>query len=563
MPIQKLSTQLANQIAAGEVVERPASVVKELVENSLDAGASRIDIEIERGGHKRIRIRDNGSGIAKQELALALAPYATSKIETLTDLEAIGSLGFRGEALASISAVSRLTLTSKTNEQAEAWAANTQGREMAVSLSPAAHPQGTTLDVVDLFYNTPARRKFLRAEKTEFQHIEDIIKRIALSRPTVSFSLKHNGKLVKQYLAKSTASMENRIQQICGNSFIDKASHAQLEYEGVSVNAWVGGQELMRSSTDMQFSFVNGRAMRDKLILHAIRQAYETVLGAIEQPAYVLFIDLSPNDVDVNVHPAKHEVRFHDARRIHDLICRVVQEALQDTSQAESTTTAPVHHDYIRPIQSNGGATMPQPHSVGHSSTSRPRVMNEPKRSSGAAFANYQTLMSPTDVPAFQQLAELGLIQFNADGILWLSASALTSKWLTAAFSANSVAQPLLMPVSIQFDDDVSWCQCLRECNLTLEISAGKLMLREVPASLRNFAWVKLLPVIAALRPTSKTALVDTIVNAAEHDESLQQQIADGALAWFKTLPVDTQQQISDSVGITKEIGAFMHWINS
>ncbi len=260
MPIQVLPPQLANQIAAGEVVERPASVVKELVENSLDAGATRIDIDIERGGAKLIRIRDNGCGIKKDELALALARHATSKIASLDDLEAIISLGFRGEALASISSVSRLTLTSRTAEQQEAWQAYAEGRDMNVTVKPAAHPVGTTLEVLDLFYNTPARRKFLRTEKTEFNHIDEIIRRIALARFDVTINLSHNGKIVRQYRAVPEGGQkERRLGAICGTAFLE----------------------------------------------------------------------IDPHQVDVNVHPAKHEVRFHQSRLVHDFIYQGVLSVLQ------------------------------------------------------------------------------------------------------------------------------------------------------------------------------------------------------------------------------------------
>ena len=240
MPIQVLPPQLANQIAAGEVVERPASVVKELVENSLDAGATRIDIDIERGGAKLIRIRDNGSGIKKDELALALARHATSKIASLDDLEAIISLGFRGEALASISSVARLTLTSRTAEQQEAWQAYAEGRDQAVTVKPAAHPVGTTLEVLDLFYNTPARRKFLRTEKTEFNHIDEIIRRIALARFDVTINLSHNGKIVRQYRAVPEGGQkERRLGAICGTAFLEQALAIEWQHGDLTLRGWV------------------------------------------------------------------------------------------------------------------------------------------------------------------------------------------------------------------------------------------------------------------------------------------------------------------------------------
>ena len=331
MPIQVLPPQLANQIAAGEVVERPASVVKELVENSLDAGATRIDIDIERGGAKLIRIRDNGCGIKKDELALALARHATSKIASLDDLEAIVSLGFRGEALASISSVARLTLTSRTAEQPEAWQAYAEGRDQAVTVKPAAHPVGTTLEVLDLFYNTPARRKFMRTEKTEFNHIDEIIRRIALARFDVSFNLTHNGKAIRQYRAVAEgASKERRLGAICGVPFLEQALAIEWQHGDLALHGWVADPKNTTTAlAEIQYCYVNGRMMRDRLINHAIRQACEDKLGADQQPAFVLYLEIDPHQVDVNVHPAKHEVRFHQSRLVHDFIYQGVLSVLQ------------------------------------------------------------------------------------------------------------------------------------------------------------------------------------------------------------------------------------------
>ncbi|HGY4721093.1 TPA: DNA mismatch repair endonuclease MutL [Citrobacter amalonaticus] len=331
MPIQVLPPQLANQIAAGEVVERPASVVKELVENSLDAGATRIDIDIERGGAKLIRIRDNGCGIRKDELALALARHATSKIASLDDLEAIISLGFRGEALASISSVSRLTLTSRTAEQQEAWQAYAEGRDMEVTVKPAAHPVGTTLEVLDLFYNTPARRKFMRTEKTEFNHIDEIIRRIALARFDVTINLSHNGKMVRQYRAVAKEGpQERRLGAICGTPFLEHALAIEWQHGDLTLRGWVADPTHTTTAlAEIQYCYVNGRMMRDRLINHAIRQACEDKLGADQQPAFVLYLEIDPHQVDVNVHPAKHEVRFHQSRLVHDFIYQGVLSVLQ------------------------------------------------------------------------------------------------------------------------------------------------------------------------------------------------------------------------------------------
>lgn len=330
--IHILPPQLANQIAAGEVVERPASVVKELVENSLDAGANQIHIEIEKGGAQLIKIRDNGCGIAKQDLALALARHATSKIATLEDLECILSLGFRGEALASISSVSRLTLTSRPEGQTEAWQAYAQGREMTVEIQPASHPVGTTVSVANLFFNTPARRKFLRTDKTEFQHIDEVIRRIALAKPHVTFILSHNGKVVRQYrkvLDNSVEQQQKRVAAICGDAFIQQATHIDWQHGDLHLHGWIGMPTLARTQNDLCYSYVNGRMMRDKTINHAIRQAYGDSIAQGDYPAFVIFLDLDPSHVDVNVHPAKHEVRFHQGRLVHDFILQGVHQALQ------------------------------------------------------------------------------------------------------------------------------------------------------------------------------------------------------------------------------------------
>lgn len=329
MSIHVLSPQLANQIAAGEVVDRPSSVVKELLENSLDAGATHIEIDIERGGAKRIRILDNGSGITKEELTLALARHATSKITSLDDFESITSMGFRGEALASISSVSRLTLTSRTSTQNEAWQAYVEGLELTVILKPAAHPVGTTVDVQDLFYNTPVRRKFMRTEKTEFTHIDEVIRRIALSRFDVTFTLQHNGKTVRQYRAVSQQSQYlRRMSLLCGSMFVERALEVSWQHGDLALHGWIADLEV-RKLPEMHYSYVNRRTIRDKLINHAIRRAYQEQFVGEKQSAFVLFLDVNPHQVDVNIHPAKHEVRFHQARLVHDFVYQGVVSVLK------------------------------------------------------------------------------------------------------------------------------------------------------------------------------------------------------------------------------------------
>jgi DNA mismatch repair protein MutL len=324
--IQKLTPLLANQIAAGEVIERPASVVKELVENSLDAGATQIDIDIEQGGVRLIRVRDNGKGIHPEDLMLAISRHATSKIIGPDDLSQIMTLGFRGEALASISSVSRLTMTSAL-PNASAWQVNIEG-DILGELVPASHPQGTTVEVRDLFFNTPARRKFLRAEKTEFDHIDELIKRVALSSFQVGITLRHNQRIVRQYLPCLPDHPNERLSALCGAAFVDQCVHLDGEAAGMRLSGWIGLPTFSRSQSDLQYFYVNGRMVRDKLLLHAMKEAYQDVLYRDRYPAFVLFLEIASQQVDVNVHPTKHEVRFRESRLVHDFIFRSVHDAL-------------------------------------------------------------------------------------------------------------------------------------------------------------------------------------------------------------------------------------------
>ena len=339
MAIRILEPRLANQIAAGEVVERPASVVKEAIENSLDAGASRIEIDVEAGGARLLRIRDNGAGITEADLALSLARHATSKITSIEDLEAVASLGFRGEALASIASVARLVLTANTEaESARGHQALCEGREMTVNVRPAPHPRGTTLEARDLFYNTPARRKFLRTEKTEFGHILEVIKRQALSRPEVTFVLSHNGKQVSHYpAATSDSDQQRRVAAICGKEFAEHTVPVERSAGALRLWGWVAEPTFSRSQADLQYFFVNGRVIRDKLVSHAIRQAYRDVLFHGRHPAFVLFLELDPAGVDVNVHPTKHEVRFRESRAIHDFLFSTLSRALGDVRPGQAS----------------------------------------------------------------------------------------------------------------------------------------------------------------------------------------------------------------------------------
>jgi|TARA_B100000780_G_scaffold279049_1_gene255204 DNA mismatch repair protein MutL len=579
LPIKLLPPRLANQIAAGEVVERPASVVKELVENSLDAGATRIELDIEKGGHKRIKLRDNGIGIAKDELELALSRHATSKIATLDDLEQILSLGFRGEALASISSVSRLSLTSKPAGQEQAWQANCEGRDMAVSLQPAAHPDGTTIDVADIFYNTPARRKFLRTEKTEYQHIEDVIKRIALSRPDVAFVLRHNGKVTKRFTAVGEDQLASRVGQVCGQAFLQHAIHTRCEYDSITLEAWLGDASQMRSSNDCQYSFVNGRGMRDKLILHALRQAYESVLALPEQPAFVVYLTIDPKEVDVNVHPAKHEVRFQQSRLVHDFICKAICDALSSSAGAQDTMlqepSPQPSHDYIRPLVQRSDNDYNPPagtsHQVRSGGTGSPAGRGAPytpagSRVSGQYQQHYQQLMTPAPEQAddagsglrFVELAGARLYVQTSQCVL-LESQQLVKPWLVDKFNQASVAQPLLMPVAVSQTLTAQSAAFLTEQGFEISSAGGKSRLLKVPGGLRQLPWAGLFPALVEASPQEEEALHLALAQALQNQETKQLPL----WQWFDQLAVSAQADILEQYGLGVAQQKLIHWITT
>ncbi|MGB5832557.1 MAG: DNA mismatch repair endonuclease MutL [Thiohalocapsa sp.] len=402
MPIiRALPPQLINQIAAGEVVERPASVVKELVENSLDAGARRIDVGLERGGAKLIRIRDDGVGIDRDQLRLALSRHATSKIATLDDLEAVGTLGFRGEALPSIASVSRLALTSRTGNASHGWRMTADGSDQLDAPTPSAHPMGTTLEVLDLFYNVPARRKFLRTEKTEFRHVEQVLRRMALAHGEVALRLKHNGRTVMDLRRGERGFSAPRLQALLGDAFMDASLTLDQTAEGLRLCGWIAQPAFARSQGDLQFFYVNGRLVRDKLVAHAVRQSYRDVLHHSRYPAYVLFLELPPRQVDVNVHPAKQEVRFREGRQVHDFIFRAVHRRLaggvttQGSDDAQESAPASATNFSVSDASSQG-ADQPS-HPPAFSVAGRlPLPINE-ARGSYAAALEFQRPPRPGD----------------------------------------------------------------------------------------------------------------------------------------------------------------------
>ncbi|GFO72586.1 DNA mismatch repair protein MutL [Bathymodiolus japonicus methanotrophic gill symbiont] len=350
MRIHALPAQLVNQIAAGEVVERPASVVKELVENCFDAGASQISVEIEQGGARLIKIRDNGCGIDKDDLPLALSRHATSKIQSLQDLEQVATMGFRGEALPSISSVSRLSLISRVADAECAWRVQADGSEQALDPQPDPHPPGTTIEVCDLFYNTPARRKFLKTDKTEFSHIDTLFKRMALSRFDIAFELKHNQREIFNFkIAETQAEKEQRVAHIFGSAFLENSVGIDFNASGMHLYGWVGLPTFSRSQQDMQYFYVNGRLIKDRLVTHAIKQAYQDVLFHGRHPVYILYLVLDPGLVDVNAHPQKLEVRFREGRTVHDFLFKALHRCLADVRPQvqtdETATTAAARPD--------------------------------------------------------------------------------------------------------------------------------------------------------------------------------------------------------------------------
>lgn len=529
MSIKRLPETLINQIAAGEVIERPASVVKELVENSLDAGASRIQIDIEEGGSRVIRIQDNGLGISPEALGLALERHATSKIASLDDLESVASMGFRGEALASIASVSRLDISSRTADEAQGWRLQPGERQPA----PTPMEQGTLIEVRDLFYNTPARRKFLKSTTTEFGHIEAVIRRLGLANPAVRFGLRHNGRELL-VLPPSTGSADHlrRLGQILGKDFADQALAFVKEMAketagktgGLRLSGWLAPPTLSRAQADMQFFYVNRRLVRDKLVGHAVRQAYQDVLYHGRQPLFVIFLELEPNRVDVNVHPAKTEVRFRDARLVHDFIFHSLHQVIADS----------------RPGRGGLGTsqTMASAQSAHHQSQSLPRFEQQASlplgiaearpqypaaRATFAASLNWQrpvtTASSPgTDLPqdaipplgfALAQLHEIYILAQNAQGLVLVDMHAaherITYEGLKERMLAGTIpSQPLLVPETLEVSAiEVELAMEASPALLELGLEIGglgptTLVIRAMPALLRGADAKALLQAILA-----------------------------------------------------------------
>ena len=540
--IQLLSPRLANQIAAGEVVERPASVIKELVENSLDAQATRIDVDVEAGGIKLMRVRDNGKGVNKDDLALTLSRHATSKINDLEDLEALTSLGFRGEALASTASVSRLTLTSRQEDAEQAWQVEAEGRDMNTEISPAAHPKGTTVEVRDLFFNTPARRKFLKTEKTEFSHLEEVIKRQALARFDTAFNLTHNQKVIYGLRPATTdVEKEKRIATLLSPAFMENAVCIEMEASGLRLWGWVGLPTFSRSQADLQYFFVNGRVVRDKLVAHAVKQAYRDVLYHGRHPAFVLYLELDASLVDVNVHPTKHEVRFRDGRLVHDFLFRTLHRALAEVKPEDQMSSVlaqaavpqvsgvqvgefqgqnnmSLQHNpaaSMAPFASNNSAQpawQPNPSAAFSPSTQQyaqrppPGVVTEQMATYSALHPDESTgdvTQAPPLGYAIAQLHGIFILAQNEQGLVVVDTHAaherITYERMKIAYDNDGIkSQPLLVPVTVnlsqqEVDASEVFSDELAAIGLKVQtMGPESLAVREMPALLRNADAAKL-----------------------------------------------------------------------
>ena len=450
MRIEKLDASVANQIAAGEVVERPASIVKELIENSLDAGATSVTVEIEGAGTGLIRVLDNGVGIHHEDMRLALERHATSKITTTDDLLSITSMGFRGEALASVASVARTTLTSRAVGSDRAWALTVHGGEEKRH-APAAHPQGTAVEIRDLFFNTPARRKFMKTERTEVAHISETVRRIALANPRVSFELKHGSRTVERLPA--TNALVDRIEKLLSRDFLAEAVEVDERQEELRLHGWIGSPTYTRRTADQQHLFVNARYVRDKVVSHAIRQAYRDVIFHGRQPVFVVYLEIPPEAVDVNVHPTKHEVRFRDSRQVHDFIFGGLNRALRDVRPGSS-------NDLIK----NTGVAMnyTEPKAPAWVQASFPRQLSVQVEGGASAFVTEErdTVYADDRVfpPLGYALAQLGgayILAENEEGLVIVDMHAaherITYEKMKLASSEQTlVKQRLLVPLSLE-----------------------------------------------------------------------------------------------------------------
>jgi len=551
--IQPLSQQLANQIAAGEVVERPASVVKELLENSIDAGATRIELELEQGGSKRILVLDDGAGIHRDDLPLAVRPHATSKIYSQQELEQVASLGFRGEALASIASVCRFSLSSRQQGEEGGWQISNDGKGELSAAMPCALPPGTRIEVRDLFFNTPARRKFLRSERTEFLHVEEVLRRIALSRFDIAFSLQHNGRQVLRLgAARDDAQRTKRVADVLGKGFVQHAMTLEFEAAGMRLWGWLATADYSRSQADSQYFYLNGRIIRDKLISHAVRQAYQGVLEAGRHPAYLLYLELDPQQVDVNVHPTKHEVRFRESRLVHDFVFRALLNALAGLEpgivlSGEAEPVAAAAHTQSRRKESFPSNQV-QPVPANAARVAEQSAFYRQARGAPARERYPETVAEGPLGKALALLYERYLLAQNSDGPLLLDLDAARKHLLTRRLQAMLAdgevqSQPLLIPVTLELDEaaiasvEAACGELLRLGFVVERLGAGSLVAREVPLIARGADVERILHALLGLlagagEPLSAESpeLIGTLVGKIVESSRLERPAETGRL---------------------------------
>ena len=598
MSIRALPEILINQIAAGEVVERPASVVKELVENAIDAGATRVDIDLEEGGARLIRIRDNGCGIVPEELPLAISRHATSKIASLDDLEAVATLGFRGEALPSIASVSRFNLASRRHDAEHGAALQVDGGRVG-EVGPRAHAPGTTVEVRDLFYNVPARRKFMRAERTELGHIEEWLRSLALARPDVELRISHNGKPSRRYQPGELYS-ELRLEQTLGEDFAAQCLRVDHNGAGLRLHGWIALPQYSRASTDQQYFYVNGRAVRDRSVAHAVKLAYADVLFHGRHPAYVLFLELDPTRVDVNVHPAKHEVRFRDARLVHDFVYRTLKDALAQTragmsgeqvsaavagqlpAAGEALATTPAFGLSRAGSGAGSAGWAPRQSPLGLQVADAPRAYAalyaaaEPGREGpdGSQDIALQPGLPPGSadgqVPplgfAIAQLHGIYILAESAEGLIVVDMHAAHERigyerLKSAHDSMGLASQPLLVPMTLAVGEreaDTAERETALLSRLGFDVSRagpGALLVRSVPALLAHAEPGGLLrDVIADLREHGQSQRVD---NA--RDELLATMACHGAVRANRRLSVVEMNALLRDMEATERSGQCNH----
>ena len=567
--IRILPSQLIDQIAAGEVVERPAAVVKELIENSLDAGATRIDIEIESGGTRLIRVTDNGKGIERDELPLAVTRHATSKIVNLDDLESLTTLGFRGEALPSIGSVARMRLTSRAADAEQAWCVSCDGGD-ADEPRPTAHPAGTSVEVRDLFFNTPARRKFLRSDRTEFSHLDAVVKNLALARTDVAFRMRHNEReQISLPAVRDRAGRESRIAALCGEEFLSHAIWFERELDGMSLEGWVAAPTFSRAQPDLQFTFVNGRFVRDKLLRHAIRHAYRDVLYQARHPACALYLSIDPRRVDVNAHPAKLEIRFRDAKTVHDFVFRTIESALAHPL-SEVAGQRPVPAESVRL-----SAIATQDVSIERAQVQNnvlPLYQREPAPSRESAVregSGEARAAAADELYLGVALAQLGGVYVLAeadDGLIIVDMHAaherITYEAMKAEFASDRlVGQTLLIPVDLKISEHEADLVDNSQSSLT---QLGFQLLRRGPAEIRVLAVPRLLAdidievlvrdVISDLASDGGTQRIDSIA-----DSILADIACHGSLRANRRLSLAEMNALLRQMEVTPRIGQCNH----